>query len=197
MQLNDILSQIEKKFHIMLSGMNISDKRKRHLDGCVEMAYDLAVKYNMDPYKSVLAALIHDYHRELDNFEILELAENLKLSISDFELKFPRVLHGKVAASYFLEKGYIDDPDIIEAVKHHTLGKAGTGNLAKLLFVVDALEKFRSYEGVESLRKDIENKSLDEAYVLVLKRTILDMVNKNKILAPDTIGAYNYMMEVD
>jgi predicted HD superfamily hydrolase involved in NAD metabolism len=196
MQLNEILSQIEKKYYNLLGKMKVSDKRKRHLDGCVEMAYDLANIYNMDPYKAVLAALVHDYYRELDNVEIIELAQNLNVSISDFELRFPRVLHGKVAASYFVEEGYIDDPEIIEAVKYHTLGEAGVGKLAKLLFVVDALEQFRSYEGVEALRKDISDKSLDEAYIMVLKRTIIDMIKKNKILAPATIGAYNYMMEV-
>lgn len=196
MQLNEILSQIEKKYYILLNKMKVSDKRKRHLDGCVEMAYDLAKTYNIDTYKAVLAALVHDFYRELDNVEIIELAKKLNVNISEFELRFPRVLHGKVAASYFLEEGYIDDSEVIEAVKYHTLGEAGVGKLAKLLFVVDALEQFRSYDGVEALRRDISDKSLDEAYILVLKRTIIDMIKKNKILAPATIGAYNYMMEV-
>ena len=196
MQLNEILSQIEKDHEVLLGNMKITDKRKRHLDGCVEMAYELAVKYEIDSYKAVLAAMVHDYYREIDNEDIIVLAKKLKVNISEFDLRFPRVLHGKVAASYFVEEGYIDDPEIIEAVMYHTLGEVGVGKLAKLLFVVDALEKFRSYEGVEALRRDIENKSLDEAYIIVLKRTIIDMIKKNKILAPATIGAYNYMMEV-
>ena len=160
------------------------------------MAYYLAGKYEIDSYKAVLAAMVHDYYRDIDNEDIIELAKKLKVNISEFDLRFPRVLHGKVAASYFVEENYIDDPEIIEAVMFHTLGEAGVGKLAKLLFVVDALEQFRSYEGVEALRREIENKSLDEAYIIVLKRTIIDMIKKNKILAPATIGAYNYMMEV-
>ncbi len=196
MQLNEILSKIGKEHEVLLNKMNISDKRKRHLDGCVEMSYELALVYGINPYKAVLTALMHDYFREIDNMGIIELAKNLKVSISDFELRFPRVLHGKVAASYFLKNGYIEDDDIIEAIQHHTLGEAGVGKLAKLLFVVDAVEKFRTYEGVKALRSEIYDKSLDEAYILVLKRTIIDMIRKNKILAPATIGAYNYMMEV-
>ena len=196
MQLNEILSKIEKDHEVLLSNMKVSDKRKRHLDGCVEMSYQLAGAYGIDQYKAVLTALLHDYYRETDNDEIIELAKSLKVSISDFELRFPRVLHGKVAASYFSNKGYIEDYDIIEAIQHHTLGEAGVGKLAKLLFVVDAVEQFRSYEGVEALRRDILGKSLDDAYIMVLKRTIIDMIKKNKVLAPATIGAYNYMMEV-
>lgn len=196
MQLNEILSKIEKEHEVLLKKMNVSDKRKRHLDGCVEMSYELAEVYRIDPYKAVLTGLLHDYFREMDNEAIIELAKSLKVSISDFELRFPRVLHGKVAASYFANKGYIEDYEIIEAIQHHTLGEAGVGKLAKLLFVVDAVEQFRTYDGVEALRKNIVGKSLDEAYILVLKTTIIDMIRKNKILAPATIGAYNYMMEV-
>lgn len=196
MQLNELLSQIEKDHKILLSKMKLSDKRKRHLDGCVEMAYKLAQKYEIDSYKAVLAAMVHDYYREMDNDDIIVLAKKLKVNISEFEIRFPKVLHGKVAASYFLQEGYIVDSEIIEAVMYHTLGEARVGKLAKLLYVVDALEQFRSYDGVETLRKDIEDKNLDEAYVIILKRTIIDMIKKNKILAPATIGAYNYMMEV-
>jgi HD superfamily phosphohydrolase YqeK len=90
----------------------------------------------------------------------------------------------------------MEDYEILEAIRYHTLGEAGVGNLAKLLFIVDALEKYRTYEGVESLRSEIQGRSLDETYILVLKRTIIDMISKDKILAPATIGAYNYMMEV-
>lgn len=196
MQLKQILSRIEKEYEALLGEMNISDKRKKHISGCVEMSFELAQIYGIDPYKAVLTAKLHDFFREIDTLEIIELAKNLKVSISDFEIRFPRVLHGKVAATYFSSKGYLQDYEILEAIKHHTLGEAGVGNLAKLLFIVDAIEKFRTYEGVEDLRAKIVGESLDEAYILVLKRTIIDMIRKNKILAPATIGAYNYMMEV-
>ena len=86
------------------------------------------------------------------------------------------------AMDFFEDRGYIIDSEILEAIRFHTLGEAGVGKIAKLLFVVDALEQSRVYEGVETLRRDIENKSLDEAYILVLKRTIFDMIKKNKII---------------
>lgn len=196
MELQKILSKIEKEFAVILGEMKISDKRKRHIEGCVEMSFELSQKYGIDPYKAVVIAKLHDYFREVDNLEIIELAKSLKVGISDFELRFPRVLHGKVAAAYFSSNGYLDDYEMLESIKYHTLGEAGVGKLAKLLFIVDALEKYRNYEGVEALRSEIIDKSLDESYILVLKRTIIDMIKKNKILAPATIGAYNYMMEV-
>lgn len=196
MQLSKILYRIEKKYEVLLGEMKISEKRKNHIAGCVEMSFDLAQVYGLDPYKAVLTAKLHDFFREMDTLEIVELAKKMKVSISDFELKFPRVLHGKVAATYFSANGYLKDSEILEAIKHHTLGEAGIGNLAKLLFIVDAIEKYRTYEGVEDLRCEVKGKNLDEAYLLILKRTIIDMIRKNKILAPATIGAYNYMMEV-
>ncbi len=195
-KLNEILTKVKNDYKVLLGNMKLSEKRIAHLEGCVEMAYTLAQKYDIDQYKAVLAALLHDYFREVDNEGIIDLAKKFNVDLSDFELKFPRVLHGKVAASYFSDKGFIKDNSILEAIRHHTLGAANVGELAKLLFIVDAVEKHRKYEGVDDIRKDIEGKSLNEAYILVLKRTIIDSIIKNKVLAPATIGAYNYMMEV-
>ncbi len=196
-QLNEIILKIENEYKSLLLEMKLSDKRKKHIEGCVELAYSLAGLYNIDQYKAVLAALLHDFFKELNNKDIIEKAKRLNIDISDFEVRFPRVLHGKVAASYFLDRGLIKDKYILEAIRHHTLGAANVSELTKLLFIVDATEKHREYEGVVELRKGIEEKNLDEAYILVLKKTIIDMIIKNKVLAPSTIGAYNYMMEVN
>lgn len=197
MLLNNIIDEIKINHKKLLSEMIISDKRNKHLEGCAEMAYDLARIYGLNQYKAVLAALLHDYFREKDNSELLQLAKNLKVGINDFELRFPRVLHGKVAATYFQKNGYLEDQEILEAISHHTLGEADVGNITKLLFIVDAIEKYRVYDGVEEIREEVFKKTLDESYIIVLKRTIIDMIKKNKVLAPATIGAYNYMMEVD
>ena len=194
-QLNELLFDIKKDYHLLLDEMKLSEKRKLHIEGCVELAYSLARMYDIDAYKAVLVALLHDFFREVDNKVIIEKAQSLNIEISDFELSYPKVLHGKVAASYFSAKELIKDKDILEAISHHTLGSSNVCSLTKLLFIVDALEKHREYEGVEELRKIIEGKSLDMAYIIVLKKTIIDMINKNKVLAPSTIGAYNYMME--
>jgi len=194
-QLNELLSDIKKDYQSLLEEMKLSEKRKLHIEGCIELAYSLAKVYAIDVNKAVLVALLHDFFREVDNKGIIEKAQSLNIEISDFELSYPKVLHGKVAASYFSAKGLIKDKDILEAISHHTLGSSNVCSLTKLLFIVDALEKHREYEGVEELRKIIEGKSLDNAYIIVLKRTIIDMINKNKVLAPSTIGAYNYMME--
>ncbi|MDD2370611.1 MAG: bis(5'-nucleosyl)-tetraphosphatase (symmetrical) YqeK [Firmicutes bacterium] len=195
-KLEKILGEIKKDYKVLLDNMKLSEKRITHIDGCVEMAYTLAGKYGINQYKAVLAALMHDYFREVDNTDIVDMAKSLNIKLSEFELQYPRVLHGKVAAKYFSIKGYIKDSDILEAIKYHTLGEANISDLAKLIFIVDAVEINRKYLGVEELRNDIENINLNEAYILILKRTIIDMIIKNKVLAPATIGAYNYMMEV-
>lgn len=197
MKLDEILERIYKEHGLLLEEMKVSEKRRKHIDGCVSMSFELSLVYGQNSYKAVLAALLHDYFRELDNQEIVRLARELKVAISDFDLRFPRVLHGKVAAAYFLSNSLIDDYEILEAIRHHTLGEAGTGNIAKLLFIADAAEEYRTYEGAAELRQEVLGKELDEAYVIVLKRTITDMIKKNKVLAPATIGAYNHMMEVN
>ena len=195
MTLDEILDAIEGEHGELLGQLVLTDDRMEHLDGCVESAYDLALLYGLDPGKAVLAALLHDFYREKDEAEILRLAAENGIRPTPFESRYFKVLHGKVAAGYFAREGYIDDGDVLEAVAHHTLAAPDIGPLARLMFIVDAVEPFRKYKGVEDIRAFVYSHGLERSYAHVLARQIMDMAAKGKILPGATIDAYNQIME--
>ena len=172
---------------------NLNPRRMEHVLGCAREAGDLADCYGQSVEKAVLAGLFHDFFRELSGDEILSLAKNLKVKVGKFGKRFPKVLHGPVAAAYLRKEGLIRDPEILEGIACHTLGEKDMGPVAKIVFMADALEPGRSYPGVEELRQKVRKMELDRAFALVLKQQILDMVGKGKALSKATVRAYNQL----
>ena len=62
--------------------------------------------------------------------------------------------------------------------------------LEKVIFIADFIGKERNYDGVEIMREKAF-RSLDEAIVEGLSFTIIDLIKKERLVHPDTMGAYN------
>ena len=82
----------------------------------------------------------------------------------------------------------ITDPDLLNAVRYHTTGRAGMSLLEKVLYLADAIEPGRNYPGVEEIRKRAET-SLDDACLLSMERSIRYIEERGLFLHEDTIKA--------
>ena len=191
------LDKLRKEYSELFRNMEkkLTRQRMEHILGCAQEAGSLAACFGQSVEKAVLAGLFHDYYRELSGEEALALARLLKVKPGKFGKRFPKVLHGPVAAAYFKQEGLIRDPEILEGIACHTLGEEGMGPVAKIVFMADALEPGRSYPGVEAQREQVRKSDLDRAFALVLKQQILDMVGKGKALSKATVRAYNQLEE--
>ena len=196
-ELKELKDMIYKDYKSLIDNMEHTPKRQKHIEGSIKAAFYLADKYGLDPYKSVLAAWLHDYFRDKSKKEIIILAKELGVKLGKFEKKFPAVLHGKVAVKYFKKNGYNIPKDVLTSIKYHTLGSKKFDDYGKLLFIVDAIEETRTYDGVESLRIFVEKNNLSDSYREVLRKTIKESIKKNKVIPIVTIKAYNSIMEVD
>ena len=59
--------------------------------------------------------------------------------------------------------------------------------------VADMIEPMRDFDGVEELRK-AAYENIDRAFILGLKQSIVFNAQKNKIIHPNTLSAWNYML---
>ena len=192
---DEIRNWIFKKYDKVIKKMELTPKRWLHVEGSMKCAYGLALKYGLETEKCVLAALLHDYFRDKNKEEIIELAKKYGVKLKKFDLKYPNVLHGKVAVNYFKEMKYKIPKEILKGIKHHTLGNDNFCEYGMLLFVVDAIEETRSYDGVECLRNYIATHSLKDGYKEVLRRTLSELIKKNKEIPLVTAKAYNKILE--
>lgn len=131
----------------------LSPKRFTHCLGVAKCCYDLAMLWGGDPMKAYLAGLFHDIARELPKEQLLSLAREHDYPIDQATLDAPILVHGAVSAIIAKENYHIIDDDILTAMERHTLGHEDAGLLDKILFLADAIEPNRQYEGVEELRE--------------------------------------------
>ncbi len=131
----------------------LSDKRYAHTLRVAETAERLAKLHGLDPERARLAGLLHDTAREIGKEELLRVAQEDGLAVGDFERERPILLHGPVAAELAREDLGVEDGEILDAVRAHTIGEPGMGPLALALFVADKIEPGREQSGVEDLRE--------------------------------------------
>jgi predicted HD superfamily hydrolase involved in NAD metabolism len=149
----------------------LSGKRYAHTSRVADVAERLARIHSLDPKRARLAALLHDTAREVGKEELLRVAEEEDLYMSDFEREWPILLHGPVAAELARRDLGVEDEEVREAVRHHTTGGQGMGSLALALFVADKIEPARTGPNVEELR-DLAVEDLCQAATAALEGSI-------------------------
>ena len=171
----------------------LSEKRFKHTLGVRDTALILAKRWGADREKAEMAALLHDYAKELGSEELIKIAKNNNLITNEFDLLQPQILHGPVGAFLIKEDFAIGDMEVLNAIAVHTLGRAEMSLLDKIIFIADMIEPDRSFQGVDKLR-DLVDHNLDEALILAFDSTISFLIKKGKIIHPQTILSRNGLL---
>ncbi len=180
---------------------NLSSKRFNHSQGCAQTAQKLAEIFNLDSKKAYLAGLIHDCAKNFEDEKLLEIIKNeIKTGFAASELKNPKTFHAIVGA-YFAQKLFeIDDREIIQAIRNHTIGAVDMTTFDKIIFLADKIEPFaRDEKYSKKIWKLIEkNKGIIGLNLALLKcftETIKSLVKRKLYICPTTIDVYNKLQE--
>src|SRR5919112_895931 len=73
----------------------------------------------------------------------LRVAKEWDLPVGEPERQSPKLLHGPVAAELSRRELGVEDADILEAIRVHTVGRPQMGPLALVLYVADKIEPAR------------------------------------------------------
>lgn len=168
----------------------LNNKRYIHSEGVANMAKILAKIYNEDEDKAYFTGLCHDIAKcltiEESNRRIREYALPVKY-INNIALA-----HSKVGAMIMKNEYLIKDDNIINAIAYHTTGRSNMSILEKIIFVADAIEENRNYNGLAELREKAKI-DLDKAALEILEFSINKLKNENKFLDEDTIEARDFL----
>ena len=150
----------------------LSGERYDHTLRVAGTAVGLARAHGLDPDRARLAALLHDAAREIGQpEELLKLAWEWNLPVGEPERRDPKLLHGPVAAELARRELGVEDAEVLDAVRAHTVGRPEMGGLALVLYVADKIEPARDYPSVERLRR-LSREDLREAAAEALRRAI-------------------------
>jgi len=182
-------------------GENLSEKRYNHSLGCAQTAQKLALIYGLDEKKAYLAGLLHDCAKNFDDFILLDLIKNkVKTGFVETELKNPKTFHA-IAGAYLAKVEFeVEDEEIINAIRNHTIGKINMSVFEKIIFLADKIEpNSRDEKYTKRIWKLIEkNKGLiglDLALFKCFCETIKSLVKRKLYICDSTIDVYNELQQ--
>ncbi len=119
----------------------VRSRRRAHLAAVAELLGRWADELGLGPrdrQRWMAAGWLHDALRDAD-------AEQLAADAGAYPV---RVRHGPAAAARLAAAG-VDDRELLEAIRYHTLGRRGWGVLGRFLYLADYLEPGRAFDPVE------------------------------------------------
>jgi nicotinate-nucleotide adenylyltransferase len=169
----------------------LKPQRVNHVLGCAETAVKLARLNGADETVALRAGLLHDITKAIDGEDQLLLVDKYDILISDFERKYPKLLHAKTGAAV-AKYVFGESPAVVEAIYWHTTGKADMSLMEKIVYLADYMEPNRSFPGVEPLR-ELAFRDLDRGLLMGFDMCIEELIREKKPLCTDSAAARDFL----
>ena len=171
---------------------NMDESRYEHTLGVMYTSAALAMRYECDLDKALLAGLMHDCAKCMPNAKKLKTAEKYGLEITDLEKKNPFMLHAKVGAVLAEKKYDITDEEVLGAIRWHTTGRPDMTLLEKIVYIADYIEPARNKAPrLPEIRK-LAFEDLDHCMYAILHDTLEYLDGDPQDIDQATIRAYDY-----
>ena len=171
----------------------VKAKRLPHIRGTEEEAVKLALRWGGDPEKLRRAAILHDCTKYFSREEHLATCERYGIVLDDMERGAEKLLHAKSGAA-LAKYCFGQDDEIFQAILYHTTGRAEMSLSEKILYLADYIEPNRDFPEVEEMRK-LAYEDLDNAMLMGVRLSIEEMLERNRIVHPNTLGAEKSLLK--
>ena len=171
---------------------NLDAIRYEHTMGVMYTAAAMAMRYDMDLQKALLAGLLHDCAKCIPSDKKISLCEEHGITISESERKNPSLLHAKLGAFFAEEKYGVKENDILEAITYHTTGRPKMTLLDKIVFIADYIEPNRvQAPHLEQIRK-LAFEDIDACLYMILEDSLAYLQTRSEVIDPMTEQTYLY-----
>ncbi|MEM8714258.1 MAG: bis(5'-nucleosyl)-tetraphosphatase (symmetrical) YqeK [Cyanobacteria bacterium P01_G01_bin.4] len=171
---------------------NVPRPRIRHILGVEQTACEWAQLYGLDATRAAWSGLLHDVAKYFPNERLLEMAATEGLMLDPVVQETPHLIHADVGAVVARDEFGIADPEILDAIRLHTLGAPGMSPLSCVVFLADALEPNRGQsEELKNLR-NLAEQHLYRAVVATSDRSLQYLIAKEAPVHPRTIETRNW-----
>lgn len=157
------------------------DERRAHMERVAALLGEWAAGLGLseaDRTRWTAAGWLHDVLREADPDR---LRKEVPTELSDLP---DGLLHGPAAAERLRNDA---DPDLLRAIRYHTIGHPDLDPLGRALYLADFLEPAREFEKEwrAELRGDMPDR-MDEVLRQVVARRMEHLVGRNRKIRPET-----------
>lgn len=170
----------------------LDSERYEHTLGVMYTAASMAMRYDEDVEKALLAGLLHDCAKCISGENKIKLCNKYHLSVSEVEKKNPSLLHAKLGAFLAAKKYHIKDKDVINAIASHTTGCPNMTLLDKIIYIADYIEPGRKeLPNMAEVRK-LAFTDINECLYRILEDSLVYLNSKNISVDPMTEKTYLY-----
>lgn len=170
----------------------LDTERYEHTLGVMYTAASMAMRYDEDVEKALLAGLLHDCAKCISGENKIKLCNKYHLSVSEVEKKNPSLLHAKLGAFLAAKKYHIKDKDVINAIASHTTGCPNMTLLDKIIYIADYIEPGRKeLPNMAEVRK-LAFTDINECLYRILEDSLVYLKSKNISVDPMTEKTYLY-----
>lgn len=164
----------------------VGEKRRAHITRVVALLDRWADALQLSPAEAVAwhdVGVLHDALRDAPEEELRRLAGPVDLPLE--------VLHGPAAANRLLAHGETR-PDVLDAVRWHTVGFAGWGRTGRALYMADFLEPGRPFLRADRafLAEHLVH-DFDGVFRQVVRMRLEWTLREGKALFPEAVGLWN------
>lgn len=183
------LEEMRKKL-----SQELSYVRYQHVLNVEETAIKLAEHYGAPVKKARTAALLHDCAKPLSRKHLLRILEGFDIVVDDTEKSLTPVLHAPVGAIMAEEEYGVDDPDILRAIRYHTIGTPDMRLLDKIIYLADYIEPGRVCSGIDQVRK-LAFANIDKAIIKASSNSLVYEIGRDNLIHLNTVKMRNALLE--
>ncbi|HPE95718.1 MAG TPA: bis(5'-nucleosyl)-tetraphosphatase (symmetrical) YqeK [Bacillota bacterium] len=180
----------------------VPQKRLIHTMGTEKSCIVLAQRHypSLDINTVRCAAILHDITKYYTLEEHLCVCAKFGVVPDEASAKSAKLMH-PISGSLLAAK-YGAPAEACDAIRWHTTGKANMNAFEKTLMFADYIEPSRDYDGVEAIRDRYfgflslnDPYSLEKALVFALNATIMEVIEREDTIHPQSINARNDLID--
>ncbi len=185
------LSQMQEK----LKGM-LTEKRFQHSLGVMDSAVHLAKIFGESEEKARIAGLLHDCAKDINKELMPSMCDELGVELDAVKREQRSLIHADLGAKLVQTEFGVSDPDIISAIRYHTLGRPNMTALEKILYIADFIEPNRKdFPGLADIR-ELAELDLDIAMLTAVNASIRYVKSQNKVLHEQSVKTQAYYQKL-
>ncbi|NES97267.1 MAG: HD domain-containing protein [Desertifilum sp. SIO1I2] len=174
---------------------NVPESRIQHILRVEQMSIELARRHDLDPSKAAQAGLLHDLAKYFKPQRLLQIAQAAEIAIDPVDRLHPHLLHAEVGAIVATQEFGIDDPEVIEAIANHTLGRPGMSPLSCVVFLADTLEPGRGNTSELEQLRHASQQNLAQAVWLTCDYSMRYLLETRRSIHPRTLLTRNWFLQ--
>ncbi len=171
----------------------MSEKRYEHTLGVAKTAKKIAKIYGADENMAEIAALLHDCAKNKTIYEMKRMITKEE-ELTDEEYTLPEIFHGFAGAIYARNVFKVEEKEILNAIKYHTIGRKNMSILEKIVYISDVIEPGRSHKGVEKIRELVYMGEIDCAILLETEEKIKYLLSTGRVVHTNTLELRNSIL---